>query len=122
MKKTNKTKKKKKVGSEEVLEFEIGLGWLGWERQNYLWTAGAAANAAGTAPVTPTAAGGLGKGAAAAGRAGSAPELPLHASRLPTLGEMSCKKTFSARGSGSLASSWPGSIWDFPAEGLDAAP
>lgn len=31
-----------------MLEFGIGLGWLGWECQNYLWTAGA-----GTAPVTP---------------------------------------------------------------------
>lgn len=33
-----------------MLEFGIGLGWLGWEWQNYLWTARAAA---GTAPVPP---------------------------------------------------------------------
>lgn len=38
------------------------------------------------------------------------------------LGEKSCKKSFSARGSGSLPSSWPRSVWGFPAEGLDAAP
>lgn len=31
-----------------MLEFGFGLGWLGWECQNYLWTAGA-----GTAPGTP---------------------------------------------------------------------
>lgn len=36
-----------------MLEFGIGLGCLGWECQNYLWTARAAATAAGTAPVTP---------------------------------------------------------------------
>lgn len=102
-----------------MLEFGIGLGWLGWECQNYLWTARVAA---GTAPVTPSAAGGVGRGAAAAGRSGSTPELLLHPSRLPKLGEKSCKKSFSARGSGSLPSSWPRSVWGFPAEGLDAAP
>lgn len=111
MKKTNKQKSNNnnnKVGSEEVLEFGIGLGWLGWECQIYLWTAGA-----GTAPASPTAAGGLGKGAAAAGTAGS--------SRAARTGEKSCKKTlqkpFSCPCLGSSAPILSRERWAFPCRG-----
>lgn len=90
-----------------MLEFGIGLGWLGWEWQNYLWTARAAA---GTAPVTPGQLQG-GRGAAAAHLAHlGALQSCCCASRLPKLGEKSCKKSFSARGSGSLPSPGPGAF------------
>lgn len=96
-----------------MLEFGIGLGWLGWECQNYLWMAGVA----GTAPATPTVAAGLGKE-----QLWEHPELLLLTPRLPKLGKKSCKKSFSARGSGSLPSPQPRSVWGFPAQGLEAAP
>jgi len=49
--KMNKTKhlkkKQKKVDSEEVLAYGIGLGWLGCERQNYLLRTGEVGRAGG---------------------------------------------------------------------------
>lgn len=75
------------------------MGWDGWDG-NARTTSGRPGLGQLLAP--PSAAAGLGKGAAAAGTAGSSPELLLRSSRLPKLGEKSCKKSFSARGSGSL--------------------
>lgn len=101
-----------------MLEFGIGLGWLGWECQNYLWTA-----RAGTAPVTPQGSCRAGEGNSCSRHTWEHPRAAAaHLQAAKTWGKVLQKKSFSARGSGSVPSSWPRNIWGFPAEGLDTAP
>lgn len=100
------------------------MGWDGWDgnaRTTSGWP-GQQQTWLGQLLSPPPAAGGLGKGEAAAGRSGSAPELLLHPSRLPKLGEKSCKKTLFCPWLGFSALITAQERWGFPAEGLDAAP
>lgn len=92
-----------------MLEFGFGLGWLGWECQNYLWTAGA-----GTAPGTPQCSCRAGQGSSCSRHSW---EQPRAAAAL-----LQAAKTWGKVLQKVLFCSWFGfsassrSVWGFPAE------